>query len=113
MHEECDVTSGITAMAALSAAILPVAACALSMAALSVAACAAIQVDAGDVDATGNRRVEASACHGTRTESSGDSTEVQVDAGDVDATGNRKVASSCSSFGSSGRVVPERPGDDL
>ncbi len=61
--------------------------------------------------APGNRRVEA--CHGTRPESSGDSIEVQVAAGDVDATGHRKVDSSCSSNGSSGRVVPEKPGDDL
>ena len=79
----------------------------LSATDLPVAACAAVQVDAGDVDAPGTRRVEASACHDTSTESSGDSTEVQVDAGDVDATGHRKVDSSCSSFGSSGRVVPE------
>ena len=29
------------------------------------------------------------------------------------ATGHRRLESSCSSIGSSGRVVPERPGDDL
>jgi hypothetical protein len=57
--------------------------------------------------------VEAPACHGTRTEGSGESTQVQVDEGDFNAPGVRKVDSSCSSICSSGRVVPERPGDDL
>ncbi len=74
----------------------------MSMAALSVAACAAVQVDAGDVDASGSRRLKhppamAPAPKAPATVAAlsvAACAAAQVDAGDVDASGTRSVEAS-------------------